>query len=161
MSLLLSFLLTSFSTYACPQIDGVYTCTSNDEVYELNIVRTLENETVVYEILEEGEKVSPFDLRFITDNISRTQEEPLIDEGSGQQIGTMVVTKKALCANNSSLNFDLDVIMNVMGMKMHKLYTADLHSTDSNNFTVDSIEVNVEADGSKKTQEEHSVCVKK
>lgn len=161
MSILLSFLLTSFTAQACPQVDGVYTCTEQDEVYELIITQTVEEGVNVYEIIDEETKEQPFDLKFITDNVTRTQEEPLIDDETGRQIGTMTVVKRAVCSHENTLNFQLDMTMKVMGMEMKNLFFGDLVASDANNFVVDALEVNVEANGEKTTKETRSVCVKK
>ncbi|MCH2535732.1 MAG: hypothetical protein MK008_14925 [Bdellovibrionales bacterium] len=161
MSILLSFLLTSFTAQACPQVDGVYTCTDQDEVYELIVTQTVENGVSVYEIIDDETKEQPFDLKFITDNVTRTQEEPLVDDETGRQIGMMIVTKRAACSNENSLNFNLDMTMKVMGMEMQNLFSGDLIAEDANNFVVEAVEVNVEANGEKTTKESRSVCVKK
>ena len=165
MSILLSFLLTAFAAQACPQLDGVYTCKDENqpdekETYQITMIQTIENGIHVYEIIDEESNEQPFDLRLISDNIKRTQEELLIDDKTGEQIGIMTVTKRAVCSNEHTLNFDFDIIVKALHMKVQTFISGDFITSDANNFALEAVEVTIDNNGQKTTKETRSFCVK-
>lgn len=159
MSLIISLLFTTISAQACPLVHGIYTCTTENEVDQIQFVQTVEDGITVYEIIDKKED-APFEMKFITDGVERTQQEPIVDEDTGREFGTMTVKTKASCSDLKTVNFLLDMKMHVMGTTMGSTYTGLIKSEGIESFTIDSVEVLEEADGSKTVKESHSVCTK-
>lgn len=155
--ILIHLFFTISVSFACPTIEGTYSCTSTKGETDKVQIRTFQVQGITnYTIHNENALKA---LQLTADGEYRVEQEVITDD-HGKVIGTIVTQKKSICTTNKQLQFERRSDVTYYGQKLKQQLFSKLtkHSNHQLETTTQIIKIN--AKGKKSITTSNSFCVK-
>lgn len=157
MILIIQILFSAYLAVACPQVSGVYNCTSKkNNTVKVYMNHYAENQINHYSIQNE-KALKP--IKLVADGDYKEEQE-VITDNSGKVIGVILNQTKAQCLSEQELSFQIHSDITYYGQKLQQDLESKLKKLSANSFQTNTVLIDTNNKGKKTTTNSSSLCVK-